>query len=58
MIKVGELSGSLTQSLQQAVKYLDTSTDTSKKLKKIIIPNVIQLVALIALLLGEGENFK
>jgi type II secretory pathway component PulF len=37
MIKVGELSGSLTQSLQQAVKYLDTSTDTSKKLKKIII---------------------
>ena len=50
MIKVGELSGSLTQSLQQAVKYLDTSTDTSKKLKKIIIPNVIQLVALIALL--------
>ena len=29
MIKVGELSGSLTQSLQQAVKYLDTSTDTS-----------------------------
>lgn len=34
MIKVGELSGSLTQSLQQAVKYLDTSTDTSKKLKK------------------------
>ena len=50
MIKVGELSGSLTQSLQQAVKYLDTSTDTSKKLKKIIIPNVIQLIALIVLL--------
>ena len=50
MIKVGELSGSLTQSLQQAVKYLDTNTDTTKKLKGIIIPNVLQLIALIVLL--------
>ena len=50
MIKVGELSGSLTQSLQQAVTYLDTSEDTAKRLRGIIIPNVIQLVALIALL--------
>ncbi len=50
MIKVGELSGSLTQSLQQAVKYLDSNTDTMKKLRGIIIPNLIQLVALIALL--------
>lgn len=50
MIKVGELSGSLTQSLQQAVKYLDSNTDTVKKLRGIIIPNVIQLVALIVLL--------
>lgn len=50
MIKVGELSGSLTQSLQQAVKYLDSNTDTVKKLKGIIIPNIIQLVALLVLL--------
>lgn len=50
MIKVGELSGSLTQSLQQAIKYLDSNTDTIKKLKAIIIPNLIQLIALIALL--------
>lgn len=50
MIKVGELSGSLTQSLQQAVKYLDSNTDTVKKLRGIIIPNVVQLVALIVLL--------
>ena len=50
MIKVGELSGSLTQSLQQAIKYLDSNTDTMKKLRGIIIPNVIQLVALVALL--------
>ena len=50
MIKVGELSGSLTQSLKQAIKYLDSNTDTVKKLKGIIIPNVIQLVALLVLL--------
>lgn len=50
MIKVGELSGSLVQSLQQAVKYLDSSSDTTRKLKGIIIPNVIQLVALVVLL--------
>lgn len=50
MIKVGELSGSLTQSLEQAVKYLDSSTDISRKLRHIIIPNVIQFVVLIALL--------
>lgn len=50
MIKVGELSGSLTQSLQQAIKYLDSNTDTVKKLRGIIIPNVIQLIVLVALL--------
>lgn len=50
MIKVGELSGSLTQSLQQAVKYLDDNSATAKKLRGIIIPNAIQLVALVALL--------
>ncbi len=50
MIKVGELSGSLTQSLQQAIKYLESNTDTTRKLKGIIIPNAIQLVALLALL--------
>ena len=50
MIKFGELSCSLTQSLQQAVKYLDSNTDTIKKLRGIIIPNLIQLVALVVLL--------
>ena len=33
MIKVGELSGSLTNSLQQAVKYLDETNALNKKLK-------------------------
>ena len=50
MIKVGELSGSLTQSLEQAIKYLDSNTDTIKKLRGIIIPNALTLVALIVLL--------
>ena len=51
MIKVGELSGSLTKSLEQAVKYLEESSGTNDTLKKIIIPNVIQLVLLLAILI-------
>ena len=51
MIKVGELSGNLTKALEQAVKYLETSSDTSSKLRGIIIPNAIQLVLLIVLLI-------
>ena len=51
MIKVGELSGSLTKSLEQAVKYLEDSDDTSSRLRKIIIPNVLQLVAIIGILI-------
>lgn len=50
MIKVGELSGSLTTSLQQAVKYLDDSSDITKKVKKILIPNIIQFAALLIML--------
>lgn len=50
MIKVGELSGSLTNSLKQAVKYLDDSSDITRKVKKIVIPNVLQLIALIIML--------
>ncbi len=50
MIKVGELSGSLTQSLEQAIKYLDSNTDTMKKLRGLIIPNALTLVALVVLL--------
>ncbi len=51
MIKVGELSGSLTQSLEQAVKYLDDTTTRNKKIKSILIPNIGQFVAIIALLI-------
>lgn len=50
MIRVGELSGSLTNSLKQAVKYLDDSADINKKLKNILIPNIIQFVGLLLML--------
>ena len=50
MIKVGELSGSLTNSLEQAVKYLDDTEALNKKLRGILIPNIIQFVLLIVML--------
>lgn len=50
MIRVGELSGSLTNSLQQAVKYLDNSSDLNKKLRNILIPNILQFVLLLVML--------
>lgn len=50
MIKVGELSGSLTNSLEQAVKYLDETEALNKKLRSILIPNIIQFVLLIVML--------
>ena len=50
MIKVGELSGSLTNSLQQAVKYLEESDALNRKLKSILIPNIVQFVLLLVML--------
>lgn len=50
MIRVGELSGSLENSLKQAVEYLDNSTAITKKIKGILIPNILQFVLLIIML--------
>lgn len=50
MIKVGELSGSLTNSLEQAIKYLDDSSNINRKLKSILIPNILQFVLLLVML--------
>lgn len=50
LVKVGELSGSLEESLRQAVEYLDTSTELTKKLKRILVPNIVQFVVLIIIL--------
>ena len=53
MIKVGELSGSLTTSLQQAVKYLEEADALSRRIKKILVPNLLTFsVVLILLIVG------
>ena len=51
MIKVGELSGSLTSSLGQAVKWLDDNERINKKIRGIVIPNIAQFVIILALLI-------
>ena len=50
LVKVGELSGSLEESLKQAVDYLDSSNDLTKKLRRILIPNIAQFVVLLIIL--------
>ena len=52
MIKVGELSGSLTNSLEQAVKYLEESEALNKKIKSILIPNIVQFVVIFVMLIA------
>ncbi len=49
MIKVGELSGSLTNSLQYAVEYLEDTEAMNKKLREILIPNLAQFIGLMLL---------
>lgn len=52
MIKVGELSGSLTNALEQAVKYLDDSMALNKKIKSVLVPSIGQFVILMVLAVG------
>ena len=51
MIKLGELSGSLTKSLEQAVTYLDETNELNRRIKAILRPNIIQFVLLLLLLI-------
>ena len=51
MIKVGELSGSLVNSLEQAIKYLEESDKITKKVRSILIPNILQFVFLLGMLI-------
>lgn len=53
MIKVGELSGSLTNSLQQAVEYLDSTEKLNNKIKGIIVPNITLFIGVIVTLIGS-----
>lgn len=50
MIKVGELSGSLENSLQQGVKYLEDTDKLNKKLKRILLPNILMFVGILVML--------
>ncbi|MBO5413309.1 MAG: type II secretion system F family protein [Clostridia bacterium] len=52
MIKVGEMSGSLTNALKQAREYLDETMALNKKVKEILVPNIVQFVALLILLVA------
>lgn len=52
MIKVGELSGSLTNALEQAVKYLDDSMALTKKIRGVLVPSIGQFVILMVLAIG------
>ena len=50
MIKVGELSGSLAKSLEEAVSYLDETEALNKRLRSILIPKIALLIGIIILL--------
>lgn len=51
MIRVGEQSGSLTKSLEEAVQYLDETEKFNKKLRGILVPNAVMFVAILAMLI-------
>lgn len=50
MIRVGELSGSLTKSLEEAVDYLDENERFNKRIRGILVPNAMMLIAIVAML--------
>lgn len=50
MIRVGEESGSLTKSLEEAVQYLDENEKFTKKVRGIIAPNLAMLIGILVLL--------
>ena len=51
MIKVGEESGALVNALEQAMDYLENADALTKRVKKIIMPNVFQFVGIMLLLI-------
>ena len=53
IIRVGEQSGSLTQALEQAITYLDEANAMNKRIRSILVPNLLQFGGiLIMLVLG------
>ncbi len=51
MIKVGELSGNLVRALEQAIKYLDDTAAMRRRIRSVLIPNLIEFFVLLALLI-------
>ena len=51
MIKVGELSGSLTTSLQQGITYLEEMNSLTKRIRKILLPNILQFAGIFLMLI-------
>ena len=49
MIKVGELSGTLEESLEQAVTYLEDKDTLTRRIKKILLPNLFMFIGIILL---------
>lgn len=49
IIKTGEMSGTLVNSLEQARIYIESSYKIKTKLKSILIPNIAQFIAIILL---------
>lgn len=50
MIKVGEVSGNLTNALEQALSFLEENDSINRTLRSILIPNIAQFVLLILML--------
>ena len=51
MIKVGELSGNLTNALEQALNFLEENDSINRTLRSILIPNITQFVLLLVMLI-------
>lgn len=52
MIKVGEMSGNLTNALEQALKFLEDSDSINRTLRGILIPNIAQFVLILIMLIA------
>ena len=51
MIRVGELSGNLTNALEQAVQYLEETDAMNRTLRGILVPNLVQFIAIFLMLI-------
>ncbi len=52
MIKVGELSGSLIESVDQAIEYIEKEHDTRTKVRKAVIPNLLMFIGVSIMLVA------